>query len=155
MILPLPQRSHALRIGRFSEVARVYLVTTVTHDRHPLFADLPSARLAIRELRKADENGSSKTLAFVVMPDHLHWLFELNDKSLPGVVGRVKAGVSSAINRECATPGVQRWQKGFHDRAVRQEEDLSDLARYVVTNPVRAGIATRVGSYPHWDAIWL
>jgi hypothetical protein len=29
------------------------------------------------------------------------------------------------------------------------------LARYVVANPVRAGLVQRVGQYPHWDAIWL
>jgi REP element-mobilizing transposase RayT len=151
----MPQRAHALRIGRFSESSRVYLVTTVTHERQPLFADFWLARLAICELRKADNNGASKTLAFVVMPDHLHWLFELADQPLPKVVGQVKAGVSAAINQVHGTPGVQRWQKGFHDRALRREEDLPAVARYVVANPVRAGIVQRVGSYSHWDAIWL
>lgn len=153
---PPSQRSHALRIGRFSEAARVYLVTTVTHERKPLFTDFWLARQLIRELRKADNSGACKTLAFVVMPDHLHWLFQLSDKKpLPKVVGQVKAGASAAINQEQGTPGVPRWQKGFHDRALRCEEDLRALARYVVANPVRAGIVQRVGSYPHWDAIWL
>ena len=47
------------------------------------------------------------------------------------------------------------WQKGFHDRAVRQEDDLPAIARYVVANPVRAGLVTKTGTYPHWDAIWV
>ncbi len=152
----MPQRAHALRIGRFSEQGRVYLVTTVTHQRQPLFADFSLARLAIRQLRQADENRVTKTLAYVLMPDHLHWLLELQaNATLPQAVGRFKSSASAAINQACATPGLPRWQKGFHDRALRQEEDLPNLARYVIANPVRAGLVERAGHYAHWDAIWL
>lgn len=47
------------------------------------------------------------------------------------------------------------WQRGFHDRALRQEEDLIATARYVVANPLRAGLVDRIGDYPWWDAVWL
>jgi putative transposase len=47
------------------------------------------------------------------------------------------------------------WQKGFHDHAVRGDEDMRALARYVVANPVRAGLVRSVREYPHWDARWL
>jgi hypothetical protein len=46
-------------------------------------------------------------------------------------------------------------QSGCHDRAIRQEENLPSVARYVVSNPVRAGLVVRTGQYPHWDAIWV
>lgn len=49
----------------------------------------------------------------------------------------------------------QLWQAGYHDRALRREEDLRSVARYVVANPVRAGLVSRVGEYSHWDAIWV
>ncbi|MFV3290267.1 transposase, partial [Pseudomonas sp. NY11955] len=29
------------------------------------------------------------------------------------------------------------------------------VARYIVANPIRAGLVSRVGDYPHWDAVWL
>jgi len=152
---PMPKRAHALRIGRFSEVARAYLVTTVTEARAPLFTDFRLARLTIRALQASDTSGTCRTLAFVLMPDHLHWLVELRAASLSTVVGNFKAKASAAINRETASPGVQRWQKGFHDHAVRREEDLTEIARYVVANPVRAGLARGAGAYPHWDAVWV
>ncbi len=47
------------------------------------------------------------------------------------------------------------WQKGFHDHAIREEEDLRAVARYVVANPVRAGLVQSVRDYPHWDARWV
>jgi hypothetical protein len=51
--------------------------------------------------------------------------------------------------------GQPVWQRGYHDHAVRREEDIKSLARYVIANPVRAGLTHSVGSYPHWDAAWL
>ncbi|MNW20243.1 hypothetical protein D3C71_2205540 [compost metagenome] len=50
---------------------------------------------------------------------------------------------------------VTLWQKGFHDRALRREEDLLKVARYVVANPLRAGLVEKLGDYPLWDAIWV
>jgi putative transposase len=38
---------------------------------------------------------------------------------------------------------------------LRDEDDVKDWARYIVANPVRAGLVKRVGDYPHWDAVWL
>lgn len=67
-------------------------------------------------------------------------------------LSRCMGGVKSVSARQL---GMPLWQKGFHDHAVRKEEDLPALARYVVANPVRAGLVQRVGQYPHWDAIWL
>jgi len=149
------KNGHALRTGRFSESGRIYLVTTVTHRRTRLFADFDLARAAVQQLRCSDHSGRGRTLAFVLMPDHLHWLVELVEGDLSRVAGQFKASAAAAVNREMGTATVRRWQRGFHDRALRREDDLVDLARYVVANPIRAGLVTRVGEYPHWDAVWL
>ncbi len=91
----------------------------------------------------------AETLAFVVMPDHVHWLVQLKDAvSLGNVVRRFKARVSIVL-------GAPVWQRGFHDHAVRKDEDMVEAARYIVANPVRAGLVRRIGDYPHWDAVWL
>jgi hypothetical protein len=47
------------------------------------------------------------------------------------------------------------WQSGFHDRALRHDEDLLDAARYIVANPLRAGLVKSLRMYSHWDACWL
>ena len=44
---------------------------------------------------------------------------------------------------------------GFHDHALREEENLLHAARYIVANLKRAGLVQRVSDYPYWDAIWL
>lgn len=47
------------------------------------------------------------------------------------------------------------WQAGYYDHAVRTDEDLVAVARYVVANPPRAGLVQRLGDYVLWDAIWV
>ena len=151
---PLPHSSK-LRVGRVSEIGRGYLVTTVTRERQPLFADLHLARLAIREMRACDEAGLCGTLAFVLMPDHLHWLLQLTSGTLADLLKRFKSLSGGAINRSCGTPGMAVWQGGFHDQGMRDGVDLQHVARYIVANPVRAGLVESVRQYPHWDAVWL
>ena len=144
----LNKQSHLLRAGRTSEPGRLYLVTTTTLHREPVFAELQNARTLIKILNAESQLKQVHTWCFVVMPDHLHWLMQLNDESLPRVVGRVKSLSSHQIGRPI-------WQTGFHDRAVREEEDLKGISRYIIANPIRAGMVESVGDYPHWDAVWL
>lgn len=140
--------SHRLRRGRTSEPGRLYLITAVTQHREPVFESLVNARVLINILRAEASLNDVQTWCYVVMPDHFHWLMQLNDESLARVVGRVRSLSARQIGRPI-------WQKGFHDRAVREEEDLKAIARYVIANPLRAGLVETVADYPHWDALWL
>jgi REP element-mobilizing transposase RayT len=72
----------SLRKGRFSESKRPYLVTTVTDKRQRIFDNFELARLMIRQLRTNCDELDVDSLAWVVMPDHLHWLFVLNQHSI-------------------------------------------------------------------------
>jgi REP element-mobilizing transposase RayT len=146
--------SHRLRIGRFSEPGRTYLLTTTVQGREPLFRELALGRLVIAELRAAHEQGWVSSLAWVVMPDHLHWLVRLEGHSLDTLMRRIKSNSARLINRRLGRQGPL-WQGGYHDRALRRDEDLRVAARYVVANPLRAGLVERVGDYPLWDAIWV
>lgn len=148
-------RSKRLRDGRVSIVGNAYVLTTVTARREPRFANFDAARTAIRCLRESDNNGFTKTFAFVLMPDHLHWMISLERGELADAMRRVKSIAAREINRVTGTTGTDVWQPGFHDHAMRSENDLLAHARYVVSNPVRAGLVQHVGDYPFWDAIWL
>ncbi len=148
-------RGHALRSGRISESGRIYLLTTVTANRQPIFQELRPARILIQELRRLHEQQAVDSLAWVVMPDHLHWLLQLRDRALPETMQQLKSRSAILINRVRGTDGLRVWQRGFHDRALRRDEDLTAAARYIVANPLRAGLARRLADYPHWDAIWL
>lgn len=145
----------ALRRGRWSEAQRIYLLTTVARRREPLFSGWPPGWLMARILADARLWQPSQLLCWVLMPDHWHGLVSLGDgQMLPALMNRVKGSSARVFNRQSGREG-RVWEDGFHDHAVRREEDLLAMARYVVANPVRAGLVARVGDYPFWDACWL
>jgi len=141
--------------GRASVGGQIYLVTTMTRNRAGLFTDLYLGRIVVRALHCAASATSAATLAYVVMPDHLHWLLQLQPgHALSGVVRSVKGRSASEINRARGARGPV-WEIGFHDHALRSEEDLQSVARYVVCNPLRAGLVRRINEYSLWDAVWI
>jgi REP element-mobilizing transposase RayT len=108
----------------------------------------------VKEFQTAQNQGLADSLAWVVMPDHFHWLIELKSGSLAALMQATKSRSAIAVNR-CRGCNERLWQKGYHDRAIRYDEDLITVARYVLANPLRAGLVGRVGDYPLWDAIWV
>lgn len=63
-------------------------------------------------------------------------------------MNKLKGRSARAINKQLDRNGPF-WQRSFYDHALRREEDRLQLARYVVANPLRAGIVERLGDYPH------
>jgi putative transposase len=146
--------SNRLRIGRYAESSRIYLLTTNTHERKPIFKDFTLGRVVVNQFRCAQDQGIANSLAWVVMPDHFHWLVELQQGSLGDLMQKTKSLSTKAVNQFTGRKD-NLWQKGFHDRALRREEDLVKLARYVVANPLRAGLVEKLGDYSLWDAVWV
>ena len=148
-------RPHAqkLRNGRVSESGRIYLITCVTDKRTAVFSEWHCGRLLVDVLIK--ENQRAATLAYVVMPDHLHWLVQINDGVELGQLMRTVKCVSSWRVNKVLNRSGRLWQPGYHDHALRKEEDIVSTARYVVANPLRAGLVKRIGDYPLWDAVWV
>jgi putative transposase len=143
-----------LRTGRCLEADRPYLITTVTRESHPVFGDWRIGRLLATELKDATESRYAETLAWVIMPDHLHWLMIPGSEPLEAVMCRIKSRSAIAVNRQMGTTGPL-WQHGYHDHALRKTEDIRAVARYLIANPLRAGLVKHIGDYPLWDTIWL
>ena len=143
------------RIGRYSGQSQIYHVSTATFERRAIFEVLQNGRIVVQAMRCVDTAGHTETMAYVVMPDHLHWLFQLTgDRSLSDSVCVVKSHSARLIN--ALTRKKQKiWQRGFYDRAVRKDEDLLSIARYIVANPLRARIVDSVADYPLWDVKWI
>ncbi|WP_281352873.1 REP-associated tyrosine transposase [Pseudoxanthomonas sacheonensis] len=145
----------ALRRGRASVSGQRYLVTFTTHGRQALFSSHAIALDAAREIHDRRSWQKATLLAWVLMPDHWHGLVELGeDESLPDLMRVFKANVSRRLRLHWPELGPV-WGKSFHDRALRREEDAIALARYIVLNPVRAGLVCKIGDYPFWNAVWL
>ena len=144
-----------LRKGRFSEEGRIYFVTMVTQNRNTYLSEFYLARAVIHELRFLHDEQKIHSLAWVVMPDHLHWLFQLNEnEQLSNIINLLKGRVSRKVNKMLNKKG-KFWQSAYYDHALRKDEDIKKVARYIVANPFRAGLVEKIEDYPHWDADWL
>jgi REP element-mobilizing transposase RayT len=81
------------------------------------------------------------------MPDHLHLLVmgTRPDAHLPRFVNIAKQ--HSGYEFAKAT-GSRLWDTGYYDRVLRDSEATEAVARYILSNPVRAGLVTSVADYP-------
>jgi len=153
--IPYGNGHAALRRSRSSTSQQIYHVTVVTKDRSPLFLDFEAACAAARCHQDASNLKDSTMLAWVLMPDHAHWLLRLGQHdSLPSVVTRLKCASARNANRILQRRGAV-WGRAYHEHALRDEQQVLVAARYLVANPLRAGLVTRLGDYPFWNAIWL
>ncbi|WP_334179021.1 transposase [Pseudoxanthomonas sp.] len=144
-----------LRKGRFSEPGQAYLVTFTTAERRPLFEQSDLANYACQTLTAARLWYRSRLLCWVLMPDHWHGVIELGSlDDLSTTIQRVKSNSARMIRLQYPDAG-HVWEKGFHDRSLRSGPAVLAAARYIVANPLRAGLARSVGQYPWWDAVWL
>lgn len=144
-----------LRKGRVSFSGQIYFITITTHDRTPCFSDFSLGRLVVRPMRVLHEDASVSSLAWVLMPDHLHWIFQLGDcRNLAAVMKLFKGRSARLINKAMQKSGPV-WQKAYYDHAIRNEEDIRQVTRYMLSNPLRAGLVSEIGRYPLWDAVWV
>ena len=145
----------ALRKGRCSLPGQIYLVTVVCQHRRRRFNQFESACAVSRVLGDQHAWSEAQALAWVLMPDHWHALVQLGGRlPLAAVVQRINSISARAANRAVGEQG-QVWQGAYHDHALRADEDVRAAARYLIANPIRAGLVARVHDYPYWDANWL
>ncbi|WP_160171896.1 REP-associated tyrosine transposase [Arenimonas donghaensis] len=145
----------SLRKGRRSLSGQAYFLTFTTHRRERVFRDWEPGAAMSRLVSEPSTWPKARLMAWVLMPDHWHGLLVLEcSGELSKVVGQAKGATASSFNLMTGRTGAL-WSRGFHDRAIRNDECLRAVARYLVGNPLRAGLADRAGNYPFWDAAWL
>jgi REP element-mobilizing transposase RayT len=120
-----------------------YFVTVVARDGLCLFGDVIDDDVELSPIgeivRRAAEgiatfHAGVDLDAFVVMPNHVHAIVGIDRRRrpppVPAVVGAFKARASRGADRAL-------WQRGYHDRIIRDEQELAALREYIETNPLR------------------
>jgi hypothetical protein len=57
--------------------------------------------------------------------------------SLGAAVRSLKSASTRAINRARKTPSLPVWQRGYHERIIRSERELTAVRQYILDNPKR------------------
>lgn len=106
-------------------------------------------------MRRIQEDGLVQSMAWVLMSNHLHWMVQLMENGdLSRIMFFVKGRSAHCINKMLNRKGPV-WQKAFYDHALRKDEDVKKMARYIIANPMRQGLVKKIDDYPLWDAIWI
>lgn len=95
---------------------------------------------------------------FVAMPNHIHgllWILNENGQpatykpsfrneisstlygasSIPTIVGLFKSQVTKHSRQQQSDSSLQIWQRGYHDRFIRNENELRQIREYIQNNP--------------------
>ena len=104
--------------------------------------------MTLEQFRLTATEDQLAILAYCLMPDHVHLLVEglANRSDLRRFMRIAKQRSACQYSRQM---GGRLWQEGYHDRVLRPEDDVRLHARYVLQNPVRAGLVEDVNTYKH------
>ena len=92
-----------------------------------------------------------RLLAWVIMPNHVHFLFEMVDGwPLGEVLHGLKSFTSHEANKILHRSG-DFWYRDYRDRYIRDREHLHEMIRYIHENPVKAGLVAKAQAWP-WSS---
>jgi len=148
--MPFPPRGTSqLRKGRVSLPGTIYFITksaTIRLEKEAPYTEGILMGEGIPEiiadsLKWLEEHEFFEIIAYVIMADHIHLLFQLSEKeSLQKVMLRFGAHTGREIAQKLGQTG-HIWQNTYYDRAIRSEEELSIATTYIIENPIKAGYA--------------
>ncbi len=145
--MPDEPHRHRLRLFRRSEPGRTYSVTLCCVNREPLLERAEAKDTAARLIEEALAHGFSRLDGYVVMPDHVHLMFELGtEKELAGAIGDLKKLIARRVNAALGRSGAL-WEEGYYEHTIRSEEDYVVYLNYILDNPVRRELARAIGEY--------
>ena len=124
-----------------------YFLTFCTHNRGRLFAKADAMEVVRTQIARASAEQRMSVIAYCFMPDHLHLLMEgqSDDADCRTFIARAKQ--YSGFSYQAAF-GRRLWQRYGYERVLRSDEAAVSVARYILENPVRAGLVVAVQDYP-------
>jgi putative transposase len=124
-----------------------YFLTFCTASRQRVFLDAATVGLVRDQILRSATDFYFAVIAYCFMPDHLHLLVEAlrDDADAARFVHQAKQRSAYAFSRE---RGTQLWQPSFYDHILRGTDATLSVVRYILENPVRAGLVGAPQDYP-------
>jgi len=145
---------------RISKDSPVHYITSVTHNRLPVFKTTKLKDIMCQALNEARTSANLLIFAYVIMPDHVHAqrkpsevLRYVNGISSRRIINHLKesgAEKSLAKLRQATGPRDHKYSLWDHHpnlKLISTENGLIEKANYVHLNPVRAGLVDRAEDY--------
>ena len=142
-----------IRLNRevYQERGQPFSITICTCDKIPLSKWV--IELIFQSVMEGDLSKKSDLIAVCVMADHIHLLLAPVKKNLIDLIGRWKSYTTHLIRLR---GGIGKlWQRSFYDHGLRKDEDLTKVAGYIVSNPVREGLVENWRDYSYSWHKWM
>jgi len=118
----------------------VWHVTSRGNEKKSVFHDEGDRKAFLPLLARSVDRFGWRIHAFVLMTNHYHLLLETPEPTLSAGMRELNGIYTQRFNRRHERVG-HLFQGRFKGILVEKESHLLELTRYVVLNPVRAGIA--------------
>ena len=124
-----------------------YSLTFCTYNRTRYFTDKSRVDVVFEQIVRSATENEFGIFAYSFMPDHVHLLIEgLSDASNAlTFIDRAKQYSGYYFKRAFHS---KLWQRYGFEHTLRSDEATLSVARYILENPVRAGLVQRVPDYP-------
>ena len=141
-----PGRPEHLRLFSYVGPHR-YSLTFGTDSRRAIFTSEGPVELAKGQILRAARETQFAVIAYCFMPDHLHLLVhgQQDDADLKRFVARAKQYSGYYHARAFK---ARLWQRYVYERVLREAEPTAVVVRYLLENPVRAGLVAQIEDYP-------
>jgi putative transposase len=103
--------------------------------------------LVLAQFVRAAKDEAFSILAYCFMPDHVHFLIQ-GDSEWSDCRRLIKLGKQYAGFAYSRKYGGRLWQPWGFERVLRNDEATIMVAKYIVANPVRAGLVKSAADYP-------
>ena len=136
---------------RIEFAGALYHITSRGNDRAAIFLVDSDRRQFLDTLGEVVGRCGWRCLAYCLMTNHYHLVVETPRANLSAGMRHVNGLYTQRFNRRHERVG-HVFQGRFHAVVVERETHFLELARYVVLNPVRAGIVRRAEDY-RWSSL--
>jgi putative transposase len=140
--MPRPLRIHLA--GGF------YHVTLRGNHRRDIFVAEHDRHLLNAIVARAIEKYGTRVHAYCWMSNHLHFLIQVADAPLAGLMRQIAAEFARAMQLKINTTG-HFFERRYHATLVEANSYLLELIRYIHLNPVRAGLVRDPAQFP-WSS---
>ena len=124
-----------------------YSLTFCTDGRRRVFTDAAAVELVVQQLVRAAREQKFSVIAYCFMPDHLHLLVEGTSDNSDGR-RFIKAFKQYSGYYYSQERHGTLWQRYGFEHVLRDDEVTVEVVKYILGNPIRAGLAATVEEYP-------
>jgi len=128
----------------------IYHVTSRGDRREPIYLGDADRVAWLELLGEVCELHNWRCHGYCLMGNHYHFVVETPDANLSAGMRQLNGVYTQGFNRRHALSG-HLFQGRFKAILVDRDAYLMALSRYVVLNPVRAGLTTHAGDWP-WSS---